>query len=325
MNKLINNKIHECDLLGGVQYMCMKLDMRCIMLSFLLLSLLIGGSIGVLNIDVNQSDGSFKILIDGDLWFNSGPIWVQNMGQTLSTADATLVLQAHYQFSPTGSDTMGHFATHVFNWTSHDKGFKFQTYINIYADSPIIVFGQNFIDGLSNASTEGKLINSTISSFPTIQIEEGSVDLGYLTFYSGQISATSVNRWLPDAELYDDDDGGYPLVVFDSDMSNTIVVSPLNTFMASSVTYTSPSVGFGIISSVDNVPPGYIYETILVADQTVTSTMSYWGGLLLEKYGKDTSYRETDFSLNYLGYWTDNGACYYHYTGTAVISNNNIF
>ena len=270
---------------------------------------------GVLDMDVNESDGSFKILIDGDLWFNSGPIWVRNFGRTLSTADFGLVLQGHYQLDPNGIDKIGQFSTHFFNWTNQDKSFRFQTYINIYTDSPVIVFGQNFVDGVSNASVEGKLTNSTISSFPTIQIEEGSVELGYLTYSSTQIYLATVDRLIPDTDVYHNDDGGYPLVIFDSDMTNTIVISPLNTFMASSATYTSPSVGFGILSSVDIVPPGYVYETILVAGQNVTGTMSYWGGLLLEKYGKDTAYRETDFSLNYLGYWTDNGACYFHYTG----------
>lgn len=291
--------------------------------ALLLIWFIVGSCSGVLDIDVNESDGSFKILIDGDLWFNSGPVWVRNNGQTLSTADAGLVLQGHYKLDPPGSDRMGHFSTQVFNWTNQDKSFKFQTYFNIYTDSPVIVFGQNFVDGLSDASDNG-LLNTTISSFPTIQIEEGSVQLGYLGFYSGQISLTKVDRWSPDTDLYHNDDGGYPLVVFDSDMTNTVVLSPLNTFMTSSSTYKSPSVGFGIISSVNDVPAGYIYETILVAGQNVTGTMSYWGRLLLEKYGKDTSYRDTDFSLNYLGYWTDNGACYYHYTGKANLMNMQI-
>lgn len=35
--------------------------------------------------------------------------------------------------------------------------------------------------------------------------------------------------------------------------------------------------------------------------------MEKWGEMLLKLYNKDLSYRENDFTANYLSYWTDNG------------------
>lgn len=35
--------------------------------------------------------------------------------------------------------------------------------------------------------------------------------------------------------------------------------------------------------------------------------MEDWGAMLLKYYNKDLSYMKTDFTINYLSYWTDNG------------------
>ena len=37
-----------------------------------------------------------------------------------------------------------------------------------------------------------------------------------------------------------------------------------------------------------------------------------WGQHLRTYYNKPSTYRKSDFSNNYLGYWTDFGACYYY-------------
>ena len=77
----------------------------------------------------------------------------------------------------------------------------------------------------------------------------------------------------------------------------------------------SYALGFGLINTIDQVPPGYVYKTVLVGGQNVTGTMATWGHLLRKFYNKPESFRRSDFSINYLGYYTDNGACYYYYTG----------
>ena len=46
-----------------------------------------------------------------------------------------------------------------------------------------------------------------------------------------------------------------------------------------------------------------IYETIGLKLQA----MSEWGHLMRQWYGRDTFYRDSDLTINYLGYWTDNG------------------
>jgi hypothetical protein len=42
-----------------------------------------------------------------------------------------------------------------------------------------------------------------------------------------------------------------------------------------------------------------------------------WGSALQAYYQtRNSPYRESDFTSDYLGYWTDGGACYYYWTET---------
>lgn len=41
--------------------------------------------------------------------------------------------------------------------------------------------------------------------------------------------------------------------------------------------------------------------------------MQEWGATLRNYYNKSSNYRENDFTLKYLGYWTDNGYNLYFY------------
>ncbi len=66
-------------------------------------------------------------------------------------------------------------------------------------------------------------------------------------------------KWSPSSSIYGDIDGGFPLVVYDSQMENTVVLSPANLFMsASQNTFKDDKTGesvltFGPISMVDKV------------------------------------------------------------------------
>ncbi len=66
-------------------------------------------------------------------------------------------------------------------------------------------------------------------------------------------------KWSPSTNIYGDIDGGVPLVVFDSEMNNTVVISPANMFMSASQSSYKASVSgdtilsFGPSSLVDTV------------------------------------------------------------------------
>jgi len=49
-------------------------------------------------------------------------------------------------------------------------------------------------------------------------------------------------------------------------------------------------------------------DTILYySDGGINKAVENWGRILTTRYHKRRSYMESDFTINYLGYWTDNG------------------
>ena len=72
-------------------------------------------------------------------------------------------------------------------------------------------------------------------------------------------AVVKIGRWSPTTGIYGDVDGGFPLVVFDSKMENTVVLAPLiDFFIANQISFTDSITGervltFGPISSVEEV------------------------------------------------------------------------
>jgi hypothetical protein len=118
--------------------------------------------------------------------------------------------------------------------------------------------------------------------------------------------------------------GGDPIVLFDNGNASAgeqsaIVVGTASHFMASSHITSSDGQGrinAGLLGSVQEVPKGFVSETLIVASMHgVNAAVSDFGGALLRRSGKNKT-RPADFTSDYLGYYTDNGAyLYYHFNG----------
>lgn len=269
-------------------------------------------------VKVDNSTGSFQIFLSNKLWFNNGDAWFHANNKWYSTQDKSLKL-SDYSHS-TGRLDWGPMTIDTFTWKSSEDNMQFTTYTVIFQEVPAVIFGQQWDDGGNNTATG--TTDDLISRWPTFKIEDIGVDRGYATWAGGQIGSTPVGKFSPSLkEVNKDWRGGLPLVVFDSTMENSVVISPQNTFMSGhqQVTipdgYQVPIFATGIVGSVESVPKGYSMETLVVGGHNLTGTMDTWGHLLRTRYKKDDKYRRDDFSINYLGYYTDNGACYYYYTG----------
>ena len=55
------------------------------------------------------------------------------------------------------------------------------------------------------------------------------------------------------------------------------------------------------MGSMGYIPKGESYEFILHVEDSINEAMEKWGKILLKKYNKGSSYRKSDFSINYLG------------------------
>ena len=73
------------------------------------------------------------------------------------------------------------------------------------------------------------------------------------------------SRWSEDRKLSGGLSSG-PVVFFDEG-SNVVILSPFNNFMASSFSCSNTSVSWGVMGDVDDIPEGFIHETILYYGQ----------------------------------------------------------
>jgi hypothetical protein len=266
------------------------------------------------DVKVSKKDGSFQVLLQKELWFNSGPFIVRNNSKTYSTVDGSLKFLRLESYN--GGDALGSYTSYQTSWTTSEDAVNFITSASVYDEEPIVSFSVSFPGGLKDAATGNT--HDITSSFPSFLVEELDLERAFLSYGGNFASDIRIDSWGEYIPVPGGIDGGVPLVIFNSYMNKTVVMSPGNSFMSASQTtiQTSPqAIGYGLLGTIADVPPLYMYKTLLVAGENVTGTMRKWGELLRKEYGKDDEFRKTDFSLNYLGYWTDHGSCYYYSTG----------
>ena len=132
--------------------------------------------------------------------------------------------------------------------------------------------------------------------------------------------------------------GSGPLVLFDSQLATTVVISAFSNFMAHSLraANTSAALHYGVMGGVTALPAGYSIATVLALGNSSSSSSSSGGGggggggingamddlgaLLLARTGKQRYAWRRDPALQRLGYSTDNGAYYYYQVLLAILT-----
>ncbi|XP_078674668.1 uncharacterized protein LOC144912809 [Branchiostoma floridae x Branchiostoma belcheri] len=270
-----------------------------------------------INLVVNQATGGFKLDVPSSkLSFNSADIFFQVSGKLYSTADGSL--KKTNVSDGLGADTLGRYQYKSILWQAGAA--RVETYYRYYKDTPVVLFGQKFPDGANGTSVGNP--DYTCTGFPTLALEGQAGLLGYLSFGGNMFGGANIRagEWYYQTEGIRSGITGGPLAVFDQDL-NTVVLSPFSEFMAASVWHNGTGeaesggeVNYGIMGQVDNIPPDFDYQTILYYGKGINQALHEWGGTLMRQYGKSRARTESDFSSNYLGYWTDNGAYYYYHT-----------
>lgn len=129
----------------------------------------------------------------------------------------------------------------------------------------------------------------------------------FLNYYGYDMVSTGLGHWTPNDAYLGSSIGGSPLVLFNSSLAS-VVISPLSNFMTSIFSADShfgpQQVVCGINGKAAAVPAGYSLSTILVAGSGVSSTVSFWGSLLLRYYSKQPAGLYCNHMQRYLGYVT---------------------
>ena len=124
------------------------------------------------------SDTELTISVNSAEWFHVDPVKVRNNGKWLSTTDGSLILGDKSTHS--SEDRLGPYDYYSFSYHDSSKEFSFTTFVKDYKSGEAIVFGQRFDSGAEKAALDSG--DAVISSFPSITMEDSSLERGYMIF-----------------------------------------------------------------------------------------------------------------------------------------------
>ena len=286
-------------------------------------------------------DAKFSVTVGGTLWLESAPIraFVNGAWQQL---ERTGVQRSK------GSDELGSYSCVNVSWswpqlqdgtnsktapTRSSQGYPLHTALKLYDGQGMAIFVQQLPHGANNTNASNPMMPSGVRviepgdyppviAFPAFsggQIE----DLGYLLWQSRMINAewgTNVTGGLhctnePLSEAHPAGSGlqglstSGPVVLF-NEAFDSLVVAPMDN-LKSAVHYARRSKAIweaGVTSELTSLPPNFEHRTMLFAGRGVTATLDRWGRLFRKAHGTNRSFVEHDRNVQYLSYWTDNGA-----------------
>ena len=111
-----------------------------------------------------------------------------------------------------------------------------------------------------------------------------------------------------------------PIVLFDQIQrgeADMMVLSPFSHFMATSLYQrynpTAPALEYGVMGSVLTIPANYMQSfMVFYSPDGVNEGIREWGELMQRAYNRTEEHRISDITVNYLGYYTNNGGYYYY-------------
>ncbi|XP_048777941.2 uncharacterized protein LOC125681766 isoform X2 [Ostrea edulis] len=279
----------------------------------------------------SSADGSYSLSINNVTFLTSQRFFVISNGTTYERTNITL------NSTEKGSNTderLGAYTYTKFTYIVPAQGNIVEAWIKDYSPKPFVTFELLYVDGMNGTRSTDcppvtypptgtflRCFNQTSAGFPSFQVQAASKTLGYLNLggkmvgdYNKQLGIFGANT----PKMTDGMAGG-PLAVFDTD-GNTILISPYDNFMVTSMWHDKApggTINWGIMGGVDSIPKTYYVKTVAVAASGINKAFQEYGSLLKLLYKTETErqrFQAKDVSLNFLGYWTDNGAYYYYHS-----------
>lgn len=276
----------------------------------------------LLDIDF-RDNASFTISVDGSMWLESAPLrlfserWRSLVHGSVTTTD--------------GTDVLGRYRCKNVTWNAEESRIVLHTALCSYLEHDIAIFYQQLPLGAHGTNASNPVLPGQLRvmdpgnyppvvSFPAVtgpRLEH----LGFLTWESRMVSAewgknissgpSGNNEPLITGRGPQGLSTG-PVALYDSEL-RTAVFGPMDNFK-NTVNHIRASVRgsvweTGVSSEVEELPAGFVHRTMLVVDQGVTAALDKWGSALRKVYGT-SRVSKADPNVEYLSYWTDNGAYY---------------
>ncbi|CAK0821955.1 unnamed protein product [Prorocentrum cordatum] len=296
----------------------MPLSGACLLMRVHCLLLLFGVSeaAGRIELEVDNT-GKYSIAVitgqgQSQKWFESEATELTINHESLTTKDGSLKLEGITRGN--GIDASGAYQLTTLTW----RGGYFVTSFRDYSN--MIVFEQSFPRGIKgstlNASDPYAARDDVSTAFPSFSTTSSGSSAGYLAFTGDMMGSGAKHGTGGITGIPTGVSGFGPTCFFDVDLQTSVVISSFSQFMAASNGKRENGIAYGLQGSITDIPPGYTLSFVIVASSAggVNVAFEEWGGNLLRRYGKSREETYEDYSLQYLGYSTDNGAFYYYQT-----------
>jgi hypothetical protein len=185
-------------------------------------------------------------------------------------------------------DHIGAFRQITFTWQSGH--IPLRGTIRLYQDLPVLLFRYTFLKAASPPSV----------AFPSFTSIPANLD--HFSYRNHPFSP-------PQFKL---GQYGTPWLLFDGH-ANAMIISPASHFIIAAMHGDGDHlIASGLNGQLPGVPAGFTQESLMAIAPGIRHTFKDWGLALTNLSGKTRPGNESDVTLKYYGYWTDNGAGYYY-------------
>lgn len=261
---------------------------------------------------------AFTVNLDGKRILVNGSLALHWKGRWYHSQDLDNGLIEISRSSSKGTDQFGDFKGTYIGWSIANIEYEYtasdqivlETIFREYDRGDLILFEQRYPIGVQGTQAKSTENRNPFCQFPSFDIRGNLTSLGWTTWRGTSSPASGVGISIGQAPY--SSTPANPVALYDQ-LHQTIVVSPLTNFkVAASYAGNDNSWKMGVSSMIPSVPSNFSHITVLLAGDGVTATLEKWGREIIQGYyGTDRKESiHNDISMNYLGYWTDNGAYY---------------
>ena len=272
-------------------------------------------------------NATFTVSVGGTVWLESAPIraFADGAWQQLTKTGVK-----HSK----GVDILGAYSCINVSWSWAPTS-PLHTSLKTYEDNGVAIFIQQLPRGANRTNASNPVMPSGIrviepGDYPPViafpAFSGGQIQsLGYLLWQSRMVNAewgTNVtggphctNEPLSEAKpagrgLQGLSTSG-PVVLYNAAFES-LVVAPMDNFKSAVHFARRPLAVWeaGVSSELTSLPAGFEHATMLFAGRGVTATLDRWGRAFRRAHGTNRSMAVRDHNVNFLSYWTDNGAYY---------------
>ncbi|CAF3533440.1 unnamed protein product [Rotaria socialis] len=175
-------------------------------------------------------------------------------------------------------------------------------------------------------SSNSLSVDEVRTVFPSFNIEQMHPDdhRGYFTYADMMMGEVNKHAgiWESSSKIIKSGMQAGPIVLFDLTeraQGDVVILSPFSHFMATSLSQRENMLEYGVMGSMSSVPANYNHSMIVFYSPLgVNEAMREWGQSMRRAFNRTMEHRLNDITINYLGYYTDNGAYYYYHTETGM-------